>query len=221
MKKLFPLLLACAATTLAQAETRYVTDQLEVTLRKGQSTRHEIVRMLPSGTPVEVLENDAENGYSRVRAPTGAEGWVLTRYLMNTPSARERVENAEKRLAELQQEYQVLKEQSARTSQEKGGLAQERLQLEEQNRALAQQLAEIRHTAANVLAVDEENKTLKSRVLSVERELQTAQQETAALKSRAARDWFMTGAGVMLAGIIIGLILPKLRPRKQPRWDTF
>src|SRR3569833_2253419 len=69
---------ACAAAlcTTATAETRYVCDELEVTLRTGQSTQHQIVRMVKSGTAVVVLATDANTGYTKVRTPSGAEGWV-------------------------------------------------------------------------------------------------------------------------------------------------
>lgn len=221
MKKLLVAILLCGAGAIAQAQTLYVSDQLEVTLRRGESTSHGILRMVPSGTPVELLESHSETGYSRVRTANGVEGWVLTRYLMDTPSGRERAAAAEKKLADLQQDYKAFKEQLSRAGQEKGTLVVERQRLEEENRTLNQQLAEIRRTSANVLAVDEENKSLKGRVLGLERELQTVQQENASLKNRSARDWFMIGAGVLLAGIIVGLILPRIRVRKQSRWDTF
>lgn len=220
VKKLLVVILLCSTGALAQAQTLYVSDQLEVTLRRGQSTSHGILRMLPSGAPVVLLESNSESGYSRVRTANGVEGWVLTRYLMDTPSGRERVATAEKKLADLQQEYRAFKEQLSRAGQEKGALVVERQRLEGENRTLTQQLAEIRRTSSNVLAVDEENKSLKGRVLGLERELQTIQQENAALKNRSARDWFMIGAGVLLLGIVVGLVLPKIRVRKQSRWDT-
>ncbi|MFA7097948.1 MAG: TIGR04211 family SH3 domain-containing protein [Gammaproteobacteria bacterium] len=222
MKKLLALLTLCAVASLAQAETRYVTDQTEITLRRGQSTSHKILRMLPSGTPLEVLESDPSTGYSRVRTPRGEEGWVLTRYLMDTPSARDRVAAAEKKLAELQQQYQALKQQANQTAQEKGSLDQERRRLEEENRKLTQQLAEIRHTAANALAIAEENKTLKSRVLTLERDLQAVQQENAALQARTATDWFMVGGGVTLSAVLLGFILSRVKPRRRSSgWDTY
>ena len=88
-------------TGTVQAETRYVSDRLEITMRSGTSTSHGIVRMLRSGTPVEVLENDKDSGYSRVRISSGKEGWVLTRFLMSGPAARDRLADAEKRADEL------------------------------------------------------------------------------------------------------------------------
>ena len=93
---ILPLLLA---TNVAAAQTRYVTDIFEITLRSGKSTQNEIVRMLPSGTALEVIETDAKSGYTRVRTPSGKDGWVLSRYLMDLPSARARLSGAETKLA--------------------------------------------------------------------------------------------------------------------------
>ncbi len=67
MRKLLPLALLAAAGLAQAAETRYVTDQLEATLRTGESVTHRITKMLPSGTTVEVLSTNPKTGYSRIR----------------------------------------------------------------------------------------------------------------------------------------------------------
>ena len=61
-------ILALLAVT-ASAETRYVSDELEITLRQGESTSHRISAMLKSGTAVEVLGTNKATGYSRVKTP--------------------------------------------------------------------------------------------------------------------------------------------------------
>ena len=75
----------------AMAESVWVSDQFEIMLRTGPSTSNAIQRMLGSGTELESLETDAESGYSRVTTSGGTEGWVLTRYLMGEPPAREQL----------------------------------------------------------------------------------------------------------------------------------
>ena len=72
--------------------------------------------------------------------------------------------------------------------------------------------------AAEILATDGYG---GSRMVALERSLQTLQQENENLKDRTARDWFMVGAGVVLLGIIVGLIIPRIRWRKKSSWDTF
>ena len=56
------------------AETKYVSDEFEIMLRRGQTVQHDFIRQLKSGTPVKVLESNAK--YSLVRTNSGAEGWV-------------------------------------------------------------------------------------------------------------------------------------------------
>jgi len=205
----------------AAAETRYVSDMLEITMRSGKGTSYGITRMLRSGTAVQVLEVDKETGYTRVRTDSGKEGWVLSRFLMNGQAARERLAAAEKSLAELELENRKLTTAMATMTDEKKELVNNLGELEGESRSVSQELAEIKRTASSALAIDSENKDLKSRLVSLERQLQTVQQENESLKDRTARDWFMVGAAVVLLGIIIGLIIPKIRFRKKSSWDTF
>jgi SH3 domain protein len=205
----------------AQAETRYVSDSLEITMRSGKGNSYSITRMLSSGTPVDVLEVDKGEGYSRVRTSSGKEGWVLSRYLMKTEAARDRLASAEKNLAEMELEKRKLQTAMAALTEEKNKLAQELDTLNGQNRKASQELSEIKRTASSALAIDSENKDLKSRVVLLERDMQTLQQENEGLRDRTARDWFMVGAGVVLLGILVGLIIPRIRWRKKSSWDTF
>ena len=222
MKNIF-ILVSCFLMLAgnAVAETRYVSDTLEITMRSGKGTNFGITRMLRSGTPVEVLEVDKKSGYTQVRTKSGKEGWVLSRFLMNGRAARERLATAEKNLAELELENRKLTTAMTTVTEEKSGLEKNLQELEGQSRGVNQELSEIKRTASSALAIDSENKELKGRMVSLERQLQTVQQENEALKDRTARDWFMVGAAVVLLGIIVGLIIPKIRFRKKSSWDTF
>ena len=53
-------------------------------------------------------------------------------------------------------------------------------------------------------------------------ELQTLRQERDALQAREARQWFLLGASVLGAGIVLGLVLPRLRwRRKRNDWGSW
>jgi SH3 domain protein len=203
------------------AETRYVSDRLEITMRSGKSTSHGIIRMLPSGEKVDVVEHDKDAGYTKVRLKNGKEGWVLSRFLMDGPAARDRLVTAERKLAELELSNRKMGTAMQSLEQEKTGISQERSTLDAEFRKVSQELAEIKRTASSALAIDNENKELKSRMVAMERQLQTLQQENESLKDRTARDWFMVGAGIILLGIIVGLIIPRIRWRRKSSWDTF
>jgi SH3 domain protein len=215
------VILATLFAGQAMAETRYVSDTLEITMRSGKGTSYGIIRMLRSGTQLTVLEEDKKSGYTQVRTKSGKEGWVLTRFLMKTPAARDRLAAAEKKLAELELENRKLETAMTSLKEEKSKLSKNLGSLDSESRKVSQELAEIKRTASSALAIDSENKDLKSRVVGLERQLQTLQQENEGLKDRTARDWFMVGAAVVLLGIIVGLIIPRIRWRRKSSWDTF
>ena len=207
-------------TTVATADTRYVSDELGITLRTGKSTQHQILRMVTSGTPLTVLESDQETGYSRVRTPDGVEGWVLTRYLMDQPSARSQLASANKKMASLEDENKDLKSKFNDVSGDKNSLDKDKRELLAKNSKLEADLDHIRKTAANAIAIESEKERLTLEKNRLETQLQTVQQENHSLKDRRDREWFVRGAAVVIVGILIGLILPKIRFRSRSRWNT-
>ena len=218
-KATFSALLLCISLS-AQAETRFVTDELEVDLRSGTSTQHRILRMLPSGTSLEILSEDENSGYTKVRTATGVEGWILTRFLSRTPSARARLADTEKKLAELEIQSRQRMAKLSDRDKEFLNISEELSRVKDENLKLSKQLADIQRTASSALAIDAENKDIKNKLMQMERDQETLRQENQALRDRTARDWFMIGAGVVIAGIIIGLILPRIRIRKRSSWDS-
>ena len=204
----------------AAAETRYVSDDLGITLRTGQSTEHQILRMVNSGTPLEVLETNDDSGYSRVRTPQGVEGWVLTRYLMDHPGAQDQLANATKKISRLDEANKNLQDKLNEISGDKSSLSKDKSDLIAENDKLHADLDHIRKTAASALAIEDENKRLSNERVRLETELQAAQQENISLKDRRNREWFVRGAGVVIIGILIGLVLPKIRFRSRSSWNN-
>lgn len=218
MKRLALFLLVLALPVLIQAaETRYVTDHLIITLRSGQGSQYQIIKTLPSGTPLEVLET-TDSGYSRVRTPDGAEGWVVSRYLSEEPIARDRLAKAMKQLERLQIRNRKLKSQLAELRKQTAELQAEHDRLRNENTRLTSELKHLREVAAKPAELEEQNHTLKQQNVSLEKELQLVRQENQALQNSTQREWFIAGAGVLLGGILLGLILPRIRWRRKNTW---
>lgn len=216
MTRLLVLLLCfCGTIGPALAETRYVTDKSQIMLRKGESTKHKIIRSLPSGDAVEELGSNESSGYSQIRTEDGTTGYVLTRQLQDEPAARERLAAMEARLAELQQAPDQLASKLADLK-----TAHEALQLDHQDLAaekarIEQELASIKHASANVVLITEERSELRRRVADLTRQVADLEQENQDLKNQTTQRWFLIGAGVVTGGILIGLILPHLRLRRR------
>ncbi|WP_240761812.1 TIGR04211 family SH3 domain-containing protein [Nitrosococcus wardiae] len=211
--------ISCLALTPTPAQTiRYITDQIEVTLRTGQGIEHRVLQTLESGVAVKVLETRSE-GYSRIQTEEGVEGWVLSRYLVSTPSAKEQLSIAKQRIANLELKTAQLKEEIQKISQQRKTTQEKSQTLLEDNQRLGKELEYIRQTAASALAIDSENKRLKDQLINLERVVQGLQQENVALRDRTAREWFLLGAGVILIGMLIGLVIPKIRWKRRSTWS--
>ena len=212
-------LLVLAFELFAQAQTRYVSDRTIVELRRGPSTEYLILRNLEAGERVDVLEQDEAAGYSRVRvADQGTEGWILTRYLTSEPIARERLGVAERNLAAARERVTALEAQTAELSRD---LAATRTDLEQSRTsqgAVSRELADIRTASANVVEIRDQNTSLQQRLEQRDREVVQLTAENARLTARNNQNWFVVGAAVLLAGIVIGLVAPSLRRKRRSDW---
>ncbi len=220
-KNALMLALLLAPPLLHAEPTRYISDQFEITLRTGASTQNTIIKMLGSGAPVELLEQNPDSGYSRVRTSDGVEGWVITRYLMDAPSARAQLATAQNRVSTAKEQVEALAQQVETLKSEKSELQRGKNQLQSELQAANQELGRIRRTSSKVLEIDEERQQLKQYVRTLERDMQTLRTENEELKDRSARDWFMVGAGVLLLGILTGAILARMRGRRRGGWESF
>ncbi|MCK4744026.1 MAG: TIGR04211 family SH3 domain-containing protein [Sulfuriflexus sp.] len=69
-----------------QAQTFYVTDKVLVGVYEQSNTESNLIKALPTGTPIEVLEKTGE--FTKVRSPDGTTGWVETSYLIDHKPAQ-------------------------------------------------------------------------------------------------------------------------------------
>lgn len=224
MKTLFTaaivVLGAFILVSVAFAEARYVQDQLEITMRTGESTRNSIIRMLASGDRVELLETNPDSGYSKIRTGDGTEGWVLTRFLMAEPAARQQMASLRVQAATLREEQGRLQTELEGVRTENESLRGQLSDMEERYRQASRELAEIRRAAADVLAVNENNKKLSQQIIDVRQELDAMKAESEQMRRNTNRGWFMTGAGVAFGGLLLGLLIPRLRWRKNSSWGS-
>lgn len=212
MKRFLPLffLLSLSALSIPSwAETGYATDALPVPIRRGTSTEHKILRMVPSGTPLQILETDDAEGYSKVKTPEGIVGWILTRYLMDQPPPRQLAAQLQSQVDNLEEKNKVLKEKADALDTTSASLTR-----------CSEELSEIQHTAAQTLSIERENRSLQQEAAQAREQADYFQQENTSLRDESKRNWFLTGAGVGLGGVILGLIMPSLLRRRQRRhWE--
>jgi len=213
--------LLCAATSLQAAETRYITDVFEVTMRSGTSTSNSIVSLLSSGQAVTVLEKDLVSQYSLVETDSGKKGYVLTRFLMDIPAAKQSLQELTTRHAQQQEN---LEQQIGTIAELEKALEQEKADndaLKTTLRASEQELTEVRGAAQNTLNILEQNKRLQTVVDELRQEKTELSDINAELSDSTQIDWFVRGGAVSLIAFVIGLLVTRIRWRKKDSWGSY
>jgi len=101
------------------AETVYITDSVLVGLHEEKSIDSAILKVLPTGTVLEVIKRD--NDFVHVRDPKGVTGWISNNYLMtNEPNNNENTDASitQSRIRELEAELQNTKLKQAKLDQQ-------------------------------------------------------------------------------------------------------
>jgi len=196
----------------------WVSDEFEITMRRGQGNRQAIIRMLASGTRLELLEKNDEAGYSLVRTGGGAEGWVLNRYLLRQPPARVTMPGLQAKLIQIEAQRTQLARELRELTAERGALQRKLQQSVASSDDVHQELDRVRELSNNVIQIDIDNVQLRQSLGETQAELEKARDENRRLASRSDREWFVIGALVVIFGILVGLILPRIRWRRKSSW---
>ena len=219
-------LLIIALAALLGAETavaaeRYITDEFEVTMRSGTSTSNSIVRMLRSGEAVTVLEEDLASKYSLVETGDGKKGYVVTRFLIDRPAASQTLLELQQSFAE---QHSSMQQQQSEIDRLQGALDQEKTDneaLKNTLRASEQELAQIRDAAANTLSIQEQNEHLKNVVQHLQQQQGQLTEENAELRDSTRLDWFVRGGAVSLIAFVVGVLVTRIRWRRQDSWGSY
>jgi SH3 domain protein len=214
------LISAAGITGNALAATRYITDEFEVTMRSGTSTSNEIIQLLKSGEAVTILEEEVDN-YSLVENESGKKGYVLNRYLVDEPSSKYQLEQLQVRSTEQQETNALLQSEIQKLQ---AGLESEQtdnVSLENALLTTETELARVKEAAQNTLSIVDKNEQLESSVKKLTQNNSILNEENSALRDNSNMDWFIRGAGISLIAFVLGIIITRIRWRKQDSWGSY
>lgn len=192
------------ATTAAFGATRYVTDELRVSVRTGAGNQFRIIEVVDSGTRVETLQTEGE--WAEVRTPQGNTGWMRAQYLIEQPIAADRLRTASAELEDARERIAELEEALAQAREETAA-ARERVEsLSTDKERLESRIA----NAQEGLELHDENERLKENLKSLMRRTEEFREEIRNLEERDRKEWFIIGAGVLLGGMLFGIIVTRI-----------
>lgn len=203
----------------AQAKTVWVDDQLYLPVRSGAGSQYRIIEnAVPSGTAMEVIET-SDTGYTRVRTPKGNDGWVSSQYLSDSPIAADRLKTVSRQLEQAKTELSSLREQLKDVSSERDNLSDAESSLSTRSDDLQQELMRIKNIASNSINLERRNGELLGENQKLRNDLEVLTAENERLEASKESDFMLVGAGLVLGGVLLALLIPMLKPtRKTDNW---
>jgi SH3 domain protein len=191
----------------------YITDQLDLPIRSDKAFGNNIIRLLPSGTELSLLQS-TEDGWAQIQFDDTI-GWIKSFYLSPDPSAREKL----KKLTRTNNANKLL---ITKLSAEKEDLENQLTSLKQKNTDLVVQSSKsqaekehIEQIYQDALKLEHENEKLIQEKLQLKAELQLSENNTQIQKDTSSRNWFIVGAIVLFFGMMIGFIVPGLLNKRR------
>jgi SH3 domain protein len=202
----------------AVAEKRYISDELWINLRSGPGNDYKILKILKSGSHLQLVESDDETKFSKVITDKGLEGWVPTRFIQDEPIAFEKLILTQRELkktqadfSELKNKYNETKKELSETKRAAGNLSQDKSEQEKE-------LEHIKKVSANAINLDKKNQELLEQGEQLKITVDTLRAENERLQSSKDVNYILVGGGLILLGLFLGWLLPKLSGRRSDTW---
>lgn len=195
MKKTACLVAALFGFTAIQSLSQplYVTENLNTYLRKGAGDHFKVSGTIQAGEKVTLIEK--KERYSLIRDSRNREAWILTSELTDKPSTKEltpqlqqQVQELSLKLGKIDQDWQQRTAEMQRRTQQ---AEQQSSELIEQNARLKRELDILKNKNRDLEAMQD----AESREIMIQ--------------------YFLYGGSVLGVGLLLGLLLPAILPRRK------
>ncbi len=192
-----------ALSTLAPAhadEKCYVSDELSTWVRSGPGDQFRLLGKLNAGEEVQLLQTNNDTHYGQIRDSEGRTTWIPLSQLSANPSLRTRVPQLEQQVKDLT------------------------AKLDNIDNSWNQRTAEMQNKVASsdgvINGLKGENQKLKNELIVAQKKVSAANVQLDDKQRTIIMQWFMYGGGVLGVGLLLGLLLPHMLPRrkKSDRW---
>jgi len=179
-------------------EKRYISDELTTYVHSGPGNQYRILGTLNAGDEVTLLTTNS--GFAQVRDAKGRSLWLPADQLSQVPSLRTQV-------PALQEQVKTLTDKlnNIDTSW---------------NQRTAEMQQKVASSDATINGLKQENQNLQNQLAIAGKKVEAANVQLDEKQRAIILQWFMYGGGVAGIGLILGLVLPHIIPRrkKNSRW---
>ena len=196
------------------AATLYVSDTtVEANLRTGTQKENRIIALLRPGTQLEVLSE--EDGWAEVTLADGRTGWILKRYLSERPPWRVTAEKLATENEQLRAQVGTIKGGNQDLLQKNKELQKQVDVQQKELEKVRRNYEELKNSSTNYLNLKMAYENLQKGARQSNAKLDTLEKAHGKLKTSTGIRWFLSGAGVLLLGYIMGTSMARLRRRRS------
>lgn len=207
-----------SAQAAEKGYTNYISDSLEVPLRRGAGYKYKISRMLKSGEAVKILEVD-KSGWAQVQYQKSGKtyvGWLPSIVLQNQPVAIDRLAAQIKKTTDVEEKYNALQQELSTLKTRFEEIDSQLSTTKQEKFELGKELERLKEISSNAVELDEQNQQMKMRLTQLENQNTIMKEQIDQSDDSVKRQWFLTGGGVLLLGLILGRFFRP--PGKRKKW---
>ncbi|MCC3748030.1 SH3 domain-containing protein [Rouxiella badensis] len=181
-------------------EKRYISDDLITYIHSGPGNQFRIVGALNSGDEVTLKSVNSATNYGQIVDAKGRDAWIPLDQLSTSPSLRTQV-------PDLQQQVKTLTDKLSNIDNS-------------WNQRTAEMQQKVASSDGIINGLKKENQDLKNQLIVAQKKVSAVNVQLDDKQRTIILQWFMYGGGVAGIGLILGLLLPHLVPRrkKKDRW---
>lgn len=211
--KIFTFLALVLALTVSSgsAETKYVSEDFEITMRTGPGADRKIIALVPSGREMEVITTGEE--WTEVRLANGKEGWVLTRYLTDNIPTSLKLYRLEQNHAKVVSQYEALQEKASNLSSENKRLSADLGQTQDSLQSISTAHETLKSESTDFLKLKTKHDKSLKELKETHARLNTLESEFDRLAGSEITKGMIYGGGLLVFGFIVGYILK--RPKRR------
>ncbi len=192
----FFLFLLSVSPSAVTAESWYVTEMFKFGVRSGPSNENKIIAMVASSDPIEMVQQGEE--WSLVRLADGKQGWVLQRYLSSEQPIRLQYQDLERR-------HRELLAQASPSSAELAALRERNTRLSGELTQAKTALDEFKRDSGDFIRFKAECDRERTQLSEQTQQLRRIEEEISVFSRNQNIRWFLSGAAVLLVGILMGI----------------
>ena len=197
-------------STAVLAETKhYINDSMKITMRTGPATDRKIIALLNVGQEVEILK--AEDDWTMVRLLNGKEGWVISRFITDQTPDSILLEALNQNHSALQAKAASLMEENKTLKDENNKLGHDLNTTEKKEKDLSKDYETLKRESKQFLDLQAKYKESTSKLAEQTQKAEKYEDELTKLLWNKNIKWFLSGAGVLILGFIIGFSTKRQR----------